>query len=157
MAGLLLWVVIITVLEAARILSSSVEYLSVRLYNSSIVTGGSRDSKWKNGVVGPKLLRKFWRTASILYESICWTTPPNLLEKLWMDSFFCLKMVCKELIFPFSQIEHRYWDKNATHNLLNELIDLRGSLWNQAWAIPFKLAGNTLHSKRSSPALSMIA
>ena len=40
-------------------LSSNVEYLSARLYNSSIVVGGSRDSEWKNGVVGPKLLRKF--------------------------------------------------------------------------------------------------
>ena len=31
-------------LEAARILSSSVEYLSTHLYSSSIVTGGSSDS-----------------------------------------------------------------------------------------------------------------
>ena len=58
-------------------LSSNVEYLSAYLYNSSIVAGGSRDSEWKNGVVGPKLLWKFWRTASILYESICWTAPPK--------------------------------------------------------------------------------
>ena len=42
------------------------------------------------------------------------------------------------------------------HNSLNELIDLRGSLWNQARAGPFKLAGNTLHSKQSFPALSII-
>ena len=40
-------------------LSSNVEYLSARLYNSSIVVGRSRDSECKNGVVGPKLLRKF--------------------------------------------------------------------------------------------------
>ena len=40
-------------------LSFDVEYLFVRLYNSSIVVGGSRDSEWKNGVVGLKLLRKF--------------------------------------------------------------------------------------------------
>ena len=59
MAGLLLWAVIITVWEAAQILSSSVEYLSARLYNSSIVVGGSKDSEWKNGVVGPKLFWKF--------------------------------------------------------------------------------------------------
>ena len=68
MAGLLLWAVIIMVWEAAQMLSSTVEYFSTRLYNYSIVVGGSRDSEWKNGVVGPKLLRKFWRTASILYE-----------------------------------------------------------------------------------------
>ena len=77
-------------------LSSSVEYLSAHLYNSSIVVGGSRDSEWKNGVVGPKLLRKFWRTASILYVSICWTAPPNLLVKSRIDLSSRLKTVCKE-------------------------------------------------------------
>ena len=56
MAGLLFWAVIITVCEAARILSSSVEYLSARLYSSSIVAGESRDRDWKKRVVGPKLL-----------------------------------------------------------------------------------------------------
>ena len=81
-------------------LSSNVEYLSTHLYNFSIVVGGSRDSEWKNGTVGPKLLLKFWRAASILYESICKTTPPNLLVKSRMDSFSCLKMVCRELMFP---------------------------------------------------------
>ena len=43
---------------AARILSSSVEYLFARLCNSSIVAGGSRDSKWKKGVNDQKLLLK---------------------------------------------------------------------------------------------------
>ena len=47
-------------------LSSSVENLSTRRYNSSMVAGGSRDKDWKNGVVGPKLLWKFCRTTSIL-------------------------------------------------------------------------------------------
>ena len=56
MVGLPLWAVIMTVWEATRILSSSVEYLSALLYNSSIVVGGSRDSEWRNGVVGTKLL-----------------------------------------------------------------------------------------------------
>ena len=58
MAGLPLWAVIITVLEAAQVLSFSVEYLFARLYNSFIVVGGSKDSEWKNSVVGLKLLRK---------------------------------------------------------------------------------------------------
>ena len=89
-------------------LSSNVEYLSARLYNSSIVVGESRDSEWKNGVVGPKLLLKFWRTITILYESICWTTPLNLLVKSRMDSSSRLKMVCRELMFPFCRTEHRY-------------------------------------------------
>ena len=60
------WAVIITVCEVAQILSSSMENLSARRYNSSIVVGGSRDRDWKNGVVGPKLLLKFCKTASML-------------------------------------------------------------------------------------------
>ena len=157
MASLLLWAMIIMVWEAAQILSSNVEYLSARLYNSSIVVGESKDSEWKNVVVGPKLLRKFWKTASILYESICWTTPLNLLVKSRMDSSSRLKIVYRELMFPFCRTEHRYWETNAAHNSLNKLIDLRGSLWNQARACPFKLVKNTLHSRRSSLALSIIA
>ena len=66
MAALLLWAVIITVCEAARILSSRVEYLPARQYNSSMVAGGSRERDYKKGVVGLKLLRKFRKTASIL-------------------------------------------------------------------------------------------
>ena len=70
-------------------LSSNVEHLSARLYNSSIITGGSRDSEWKNGVVNPKLLQKIWRTASILYESMFWTPLKSPCE------------ITDELIFPF--------------------------------------------------------
>ena len=47
-------------------LSSSVVNLSARQYNSSIVFEGSRDKDWKNGVVCPKLLLKFYKTASML-------------------------------------------------------------------------------------------
>ena len=47
-------------------LSSSVENLSAHRYNSSIVAGGSRDKDLKNGVVGPKLHLKFYKTTSIL-------------------------------------------------------------------------------------------
>ena len=66
MLGLLLWAVIITVYEATQIFSSRVDYLSVRRYSSSMVVGGSREKDWKKGVVCPKLLRKFYKTASIL-------------------------------------------------------------------------------------------
>ena len=59
-------------------------------------------------------------------------------------------------MFPFYQTEHEYWETNAAHNSLNELIDSRGSLWNQARAGPFKMVGNTLHSKWSSLALSIM-
>ena len=57
-------------LQSGSMLSSRVENLSARRYNSSMVTGGSIDRDWKNGVVGPKLLLKFCKTASILYTSI---------------------------------------------------------------------------------------
>ena len=43
MVGLLFWAVIIIVCEADRMVSSRVENLSARWYNSSIVTGGSSD------------------------------------------------------------------------------------------------------------------
>ena len=43
MVGLLFWAIIITVCEAARMLSSRVENLSARRYNSSMVIGGSSD------------------------------------------------------------------------------------------------------------------
>ena len=52
------------VYEADRMLSSNVENLSARRYNSSIVVGRSRDKDWKNGVVGPNLLLKFYLEAS---------------------------------------------------------------------------------------------
>ena len=50
---------IMTVCLAARMLSSNVEYLSAHLYNSFIVAGEFKDSEWKKGVDGAKLLFKF--------------------------------------------------------------------------------------------------
>ena len=138
-------------------LSSSVEHLSARLYSSSIFTSGSNDSYWKKGVVGPKLLRKFWRTIFILYSSICWTTYPNLLMKSRIDSSSCLKRVCNELMFPFCWTEHKYWETNAAHNSLNKLMDPLRSLWNQAKVSPYRLARNTLHKRRSFPVFKIIA
>ena len=52
MVALLLLAVIITNCEAARILSSKVEYLSARRYSSSMVVGGSRERDLKKEVVG---------------------------------------------------------------------------------------------------------
>ena len=93
----------------------------------------------------------------MLYASICWTTCPILMVKSGIDSSFRLKMVCSELMFPFCQTEHKYCETNAAHNSLNELMDPLGSLWNQARAGPFRLAGNTLHRRSSFPALRIIA
>ena len=138
-------------------MSFNVEYVSARLYSSSIVTGGSNDSDWKKGVVSPKLLRKFWRTTSMLYASICWTACPNLLVKSRIDSSSHLKRVCSELMFRFFRTEHKYWETNAAHNSLNELMDPLGSLWNQSRGGPFRLAGNTLYRRRSFLAFKIIA
>ena len=94
-----------TIWVAAQILSSSIEYLSAPVYNSSIIAGGSKDSDYKKGVDGLKLLLKFWRTASMLYDSICWMAFPNLLVKSRIDSSSCLRIVCKELMFLFYHME----------------------------------------------------
>ena len=56
----------------------------------------------------------------MLYDSICWTACPNLLVKSRIDS---LRMVCKELMFLFCSIEHRYCDMNAAYSSLNEFIE----------------------------------
>ena len=110
------------------ILSSSIEYLLARLYNSSIVPGGSKDSDWKKRVDGPKLLLKFWRTASMIYDFICWMACPNIIVKSRIDSSSCLRIVCKRLMFLFCSTEQRYCDTNAAHSSLNKFIELCGSL-----------------------------
>ena len=56
-------------------------------------------------------------------------------------------------MFPFYRTEHKYWERNATHKLLNEFIDPLGSLWNQARAGPFRQAENTLQMRWSLPVL----
>ena len=124
--------------------------------NSSIVVDGSKDSDWKKEVDSPKLLLKIWRTASMLYF-ICWMACPNLLVKSRIDSLSCLRIVCKELMFLFCRTEQRYYDTNAAHSSLNEFIELRGILWNQANAAPHKLDRNTLHNRQSLSAFSIIA
>ena len=93
----------------------------------------------------------------MLYASICWTACLNLLVKSWIYSSSRLKMVCSELMFPFWRTEHKYWETKVAHNLLSEFMDSLGSLWNHARAGPFRLAGNTLHKRRSFPALRIIA
>ena len=107
---------------AAQILSSSTGYLSALLYNSSIVVGGSKDSDWKKGVDGPKLLLNCWKTASLLYDSICWTACPNLLLKSRIDSSYCLRFFCKELMFLVCRTEQRYCDANIANSSLNGLL-----------------------------------
>ena len=114
-----------------------------------MVAGGSKDSDWNKGVDGPKLLLKFWRTASMLYDSICWTACPNLIVKSRIDSSSYLRIVCKELMYLFCLIEEGYYDTNDPHSSLNSFIELRGSLLNQANVGPRKLAGNNLHNRQS--------
>ena len=59
-------------------------------------------------------------------------------------------------MFPLCRIEHKYWEMNLVHRSLNDFIDPLRSLWNQARAGPFRLARNTLHMRRSLPALRII-
>ena len=92
----------------------------------------------------------------MLYASICWIACPNLLVKSWIDSSSRLSMVCNELMFPFCQTEHKFWETKAAHNSLNEFMDPLGSLWNQVRAGPLRLAWNTLHRRRSFPVLRII-
>ena len=68
----------------------------------------------------------------------------------------CLRMAWSELMFPFCRTEHKYWEMKAAHRSLIGFIDPLGSLWNQARAGPFRMAGNTLHMRRSLPALRII-
>ena len=112
------FLVIITVWVAARILFSN------------IVVGGSKDSDCKKGVDGLKLLLKFWRIASMLYDSIYWMACSNLIVKSRIDFSSCLRIVCKVLMFIFYLTEQRYYDTNSLHSSLNESIKLRRSLWN---------------------------
>ena len=93
----------------------------------------------------------------MLYASICWIACPNLLVKSQTYSSSRLRMVCSELMFPFYRTKHKYWETKVAHNSPNEFMDPLGSLWNQAKAGPFKLAGNTLHRRRSFPILRIIA
>ena len=111
------------ILDLTRVLSSSIEYLSTRMYNSSIVVSGSKDSDWKKGVDGAKLLLNFWRIASMLYDSICGTACPNLLVKSWIDSSSYLRMVWKELTFLFCCTKQRYCDMNVAHRSYDEFIE----------------------------------
>ena len=64
------------------------------------------------------------------YDSIYETACLNLLVKSRIDTSFCLRIVCKELMFFFCHIEQRYYDMNVSHSSLKEFIELRGSLWN---------------------------
>ena len=92
----------------------------------------------------------------MLYASICWTPCSNLLVKSRIDLSSLLKMVCSELLFPFFRTEQKYWEMKAAYNPLNEFMDPLGSLWNQARDGSFRLAGNTLHRRRSFPTLRII-
>ena len=87
----------------------------------------------------------------MLYASICWTTCPNLMVKSRIDPSSRLKMVCSELMFPFFRIEHKYWETNAAHNSLNELIDPLGSFWNQARGGSFQASQEHFSQKMVIP------
>ena len=92
------WFVIMTVWVAAQILSSNVEYMSARLYNSSIIAGGSRDSEWKKGVDGPEASPEIQKDC---IHAVKFYLLDELSKPPYMDSSSCFKIVCKELILLF--------------------------------------------------------
>ena len=60
-------------------------------------------------------------------------------------------------MFLFCLTEHKYWETKVVHSSPNVFMDPLRSLWNHDKVGPLRLAGNTLQSSRSSPALKIIA
>ena len=83
----------------ARTFSSSMEYLFARLNKLSIIAGGflARDSK--NDIPKQILLLNIFRMTSTLQNSIWSTTCPNHFTNSLEDSFSCIFMFYKVLMF----------------------------------------------------------
>ena len=86
---------------AAQTSSSSMEYLFAFLNKSSIVIGGflARDSK--KGVPGQILILKICRTTSMLWDSTWSIACLNCFPSSLNDSFSCLFIFCRVLMFLF--------------------------------------------------------
>ena len=87
----------------------------------------------------------------MLYASICWTACPNLMAKSRIDSSSRLMMLCSELMFPFCRTEHKYWETNAAHNSLNELMDPSGVFGTRLGQVPSGWPGTLCTEDGPSP------
>ena len=92
---------------AARTSSLSMEYLFTRLNRLSIVAGGFFVTESKNDVPGQMFHLKIYKMASMLQDSTWSTTCLNRLMKSLSDSFSCILMFCRVLMFCLWRVEHK--------------------------------------------------
>ena len=121
------WPATKTCYVAARMSSSSMEYLLARRNKSSMDVGGflARDSK--KGVPGHMLRLKIWRTAAMLYDSTCRTACPKRFTNSLRVLFSCILMFCKVLIFCLCLAEHKYYPMKTSDRSRKLSIEFAGS------------------------------
>ena len=91
----------------ARALSLSMEYLFARLNRLSIVACDFLAIDSKKGVLKQMFLLKICKMASILHDSTWSTTCLNRFTNSLRNSFSCIFMFCKVLMFCLYRAEHR--------------------------------------------------
>ena len=75
-------------------LSFKVEYLSTRLYNSSIVVSGSKDNEWKNGVDGaapPEVLKDCIHAVNLHLLDIFPESPGEILYGFFFLFYYSMQ------------------------------------------------------------------
>ena len=92
---------------ATRTSSLSMEYLFACLNRSSIVASGFLARNSKNGVPRQIFLLKICKMASMLQDSTWSTTCLNRFTNSLKDSFSCILMFCRVLMFNLWHAEHR--------------------------------------------------
>ena len=124
---LVAWPATRTCCVTARTSSSSMEYLLARRNKLSMDVGGflARDSK--KGVPGHMLSLKFWRIASMLYDSTCKTVCPKRFTNSLRASFSCILMICKVLTFYLYLAEHKYCPTKTSDKSQNLSIEFASS------------------------------
>ena len=92
---------------AVRTSSSSMEYLFTRLNRSSIVSDCFLAKDSKNNIPKQMLLLKICRMTSMLQNSTWSTTYLNCFTNSLKDSFSCILMFCRALMFCLYHAEPR--------------------------------------------------
>ena len=114
--------------------SSSIEYLSAHLNKSSIVVRGFLARDTKKGVLGQILLLKICRMTSMLKDSIWSTTCLNCFTNSLSDSFSCIFMFYRILMFLLCLAEHRYCPIKAFNKSQKLFTEFVGRRWNHGRA-----------------------
>ena len=115
---------------AVRTLSSSLEYLFARLNKLSIVAEGFLTRGSNKGVPEQILLLKIWRTTSMLQDSTWSMTCLNLFTNSLNDSFSCIFMFCKVLMFCLCCVEHRNCPTKASDISQKLFTEFNEKWWN---------------------------